>query len=447
MTLRSDALAIWHAGVEAVDSSRLVTSAVAVDPHYLRVCDEAVRLDSIRRVEIVGAGKAGAGMTTGLLQVLASLPPQISVGGWVNVPEDCVGSAGPVHLHAARPAGINEPTAAGVAGTQEILRRVSGLTSDDLCLVLISGGGSALLPAPVPEVTLDAKLFVTRLLAQRGAEIQELNIVRSQLSEVKNGGLLRRCAAGRMFALIISDVIGDPVDLIASGPTQPSAYGPGEALQILQRYDPDGDAVPASVRRYLQAKSPDDSPISTSCRNSVIGSNATALSAASAEAVRRGYEVVNLGSAGDGGAAAHGQDLLRQLRQQRDNFTPAGSRPVCILSGGETTVTLAETDCDRKGGRNQEVVLGAIVEQPRASAWKNIALVSGGTDGEDGPTDAAGAFADEELVREMLTIGLVPDSFLAINNSYPFFDRLTGLIRTGPTHTNVMDLAVGIATC
>lgn len=445
VTLRDDALAIWRAGVDAVDSVRLVNSAIAVEADELTVCSEHIATNQIEHIEVLGAGKAGAGMAAGVSESLRALPRHITVDGWVNVPADCVRSCDRIHLHAARPAGTNEPTAAGIAGTQEILRRVSESSPKDLCLILISGGGSALLPAPVPAVTLEEKLAVTRLLASRGATIQELNTVRIQLSEVKGGGLLRRCSAGRMIAVVISDVIGDPVDIIASGPTVPSHCSPADALRILDRYDSSGDLIPPSVRHFLQTRSPIEPENSVSCRNFIIGSNATALLAAELEAKRLGYEVVSLGSKNSGEASVYGRVLWEELRNQRSNAASSG-RPVCLLAGGETTVTLAETDQGRKGGRNQEVVLGAVAAQPKPDAWRNLVLLSGGTDGEDGPTDAAGAVADEDLLTTMNRKAMDPDVWLRINNSYPFFDALNGLVRTGPTHTNVMDLAVGIVS-
>lgn len=437
--LRDDALAIWQAGVKAVDSKTLVSSNVRVRPDLLEICDEEVPLQSIDHVEIVGGGKAGAGMVEGLLETLSALPDGITVSGWVNVPADCVRDCSPVVLHPARPAGVNEPRVEGVEGTQEIIRRVSRLTERSLCIVLISGGGSALLPAPAPGISLEDKLAVTRSLSAAGATIQQLNTVRSQISEIKGGGLVRKCSAGRMVALVISDVVGDPLDKIASGPTVASCATAHDALDVLSEFDPE-EALPGSIYQHLRGVD-GGSEGDSSCSNYVIGSNSIAVSAAQAEAERRGYRVVSVGSEITGEAEMHGRELIRQLQQIRSSEE---RQPVCLLAGGETTVQLAPTSQARKGGRNQEVVLAAVADQPKAEAWKNIALISGGTDGEDGPTDAAGAVADESFVNRMVAENVHPNEFLRINNSYPFFDRLEGLVRTGPTHTNVMDLAVGV---
>src|SRR5262245_26470450 len=220
--LRSDALAIWHAGLAAVRSDRLVTDNVRVDGESLLIGDESIRLSSVGRIAVIGAGKAGAGMAAGLEEALGPrVLAEKQVRGWINVPADCVRELGCIHLHAARPAGINEPTSEGVLGAEKILEIVSSLGADDLCICLISGGGSALLPAPVAGVSLAEKQAITRQLSAGGANIEELNTVRKQLSRIKGGGLARACRAGRLITLIISDVLGDPLDVIASGPTVP----------------------------------------------------------------------------------------------------------------------------------------------------------------------------------------------------------------------------------
>ena len=254
--LRDDALRIWQAGLEAVRSERLVAAAVRVEEHWLHVADEPpIDLNRVGRIAVVGAGKAGAGMAAALEQILGptwSAAKQLT--GWVNVPNDCVRPLGWIHLHAARPAGRNEPTVEGVAGAEETLRIVGSLASDDLCIALISGGGSALLPLPVEGISLADKLAVTRHLSAAGANIAQLNIVRKQLSRIKGGGLARACRAGRLIALIISDVPGDPLDVIASGPTVEDHSIPQQALDVLRRFDPNATEIPASVYETLKRK-------------------------------------------------------------------------------------------------------------------------------------------------------------------------------------------------
>lgn len=446
MTLREDATAIWKAGVEAVDSAHLVKTNVRCNTDTLTICDQQILLNCLNRIEIVGAGKAGAGMARGMIESLAQLPNGISVSGWINVPENCVEPLKEIHLHAARPAGVNEPTTEGVEGTEEILRRISTLQENDLCIVLISGGGSALLPAPIEAISLTDKLSTTRHLAASGARIDELNVVRSQLSRVKGGRLLNHVSAGQTIALIISDVVGDPLDVIASGPTVVSNHAPSEALAVLRQYDPTGRKTPESVYNYLRGGNPETRETVTSVHNCVIGSNSVALASATKTAQRLGYRVLDLGSTNEGIARHHAEMLVREMRRLPAHSPHARQDRWCVLAGGETTVQLNETPRPRRGGRNQEVVLAAINAMPHPTDWDGMALLSGGTDGEDGPTDAAGAVADAELVQRMMANNIEPDDFLSCNNSYPFFAALDGLLITGPTHTNVMDLAVGIVT-
>lgn len=428
-----------------MDSERLVRSHVTIDQHGLQVCGQTISLNDVRHIEVVGAGKAGAGMVKGLEnaleKALVGLPHSISLDGWVNVPEDCVGQTQHVRLFGARPAGVNEPTVAAARGTAEILRRVSQLAEEDICLVLISGGGSALLPAPVPEITLQDKLTVTRTLATAATPIDELNLVRRELSLVKGGGLLAACRARTVVALIISDVIGDPLPAIASGPTVAAPAEPRRALEILHRCDPQRQQIDERVFRYLEQKQADTAAPHRVVTNHLLGSNAVAVAAARARAIELGYHVVSLGSENSGAAATLGCRLFDRLK---DEQAARPKQPCCLLAGGETTVELAPCDGPRKGGRNQELVLAAVNARPVPEDWSGLVLLSGGTDGEDGPTDAAGAVADQRLLERLSQSPLQAADYLAINNSYPFFDQLDGLIRTGPTHTNVMDLAVGL---
>lgn len=448
LMLRDDAIEIWKAGVRAVDSERLVRQNLAIDDDCLVVCGNSIPLKTGQKIEVVGAGKAGAGMARGVVAALTesdrpNLTNKLEISGWVNVPEDCVTDCGSIHLHGARPAGINEPTQSGVDGTREILRRVGSLGQDDICMVLISGGGSALLPAPVQQISLADKLNVTQMLAKAGAPIEELNIVRSQLSSVKGGGLLQNCNSGHMVALIISDVTGDPLEYIASGPTVHGTSTAADAIRVLKKYTSTTRPIPRAVDEYLNRIIDQPAlPRTKVCQNHIIGSNQVALNAAAEKAVELGYEVDNLGPENCGNAREHGVALAQKLTSIKARQT--SGLKTCVLAGGETTVKLADTPVERKGGRNQEVVLGAIADMPSPEQWRDMVVLSGGTDGEDGPTDAAGAYADERIVAEINTCGLRVHDHLAINNSYPILNAVNGLLKTGPTHTNVMDLAVGL---
>jgi len=436
---RHDAIAIWKTAVAAVRSEHLIRNCITVEGDWLCVNGQQYSLTDVSHIEVVGAGKAGAGMARGLESVLQVLPADITWSGWINVPEDCIDQLRQITLHPARPAGINEPTEAGIAGTNEILKRVGNLKPTDLCLVALSGGGSALLPAPATGVSLADKLAVTRLLAAAGASIQELNAVRGRISRVKCGGLARACTADRLISLIISDVIGDPLDIIASGPTHVGTVN-SSPLDVLQEYDPELSRTPEAVVQLLKSPSRAQSPV-CAVDNHIIGSNRIAIAAASQTAKELGYDVICLGSENDGSAIDLGRQLWNQLHQLRQEHSH-DTKPVCVLAGGETTVQLNAKP--GKGGRNQNLVLSAIAAHPTPEAWEGITLLSGGTDGEDGPTPSAGAFADQSLVAASAQSSLDPEEFLRANNSWPFFDELHGLLNTGPTHTNVMDVQVGL---
>lgn len=437
--LRRDAMAIWQAGVDAVRSERLVGESLRVEGGALVVVDERLPLDAIGRIVVVGAGKAGAGMAAAVEEVLGPrLCDEKQLAGWVNVPEDCVRHLSRIHLHGARPPGVNEPTQAGAAGSAEILRLVQSLTDGDLCLCLISGGGSALMPAPVEAITLDDKLAVTRHLSAAGANIEELNTVRKQLSRVKGGGLMRACRAGRLVSLIISDVLGDPLDVIASGPTVEDSSTPEAALEVLRRFNAREAGISPAVFEYLQ-HSRRTEPDKPTCRvtNRIIGNNATAVDAAGREAERLGYCPSMISARkSEGPAEEIGRHLADMALKMRDQ-----PGPDCLVSGGEPVVKLIEAGKRGVGGRSQQLVLAAL-ERLADEGAAGIALLSGGTDGEDGPTDAAGAILDASIISAAREKGLDPAYYLARNDAYHFFEALGALIKTGPTHTNVCDVRV-----
>jgi hydroxypyruvate reductase len=235
--LRVDAEKIWWAGVAAIAPGPLIRAHLHVDRNTLLVGSESIDLTAVERIAIVGAGKAAGALAVALENLLGPrLLAEKHVVGWVNVPADCILPTQRVRLHAGRPAAVNEPCPDGVAGTRRILEIVSSLNPRDLCFCLLTGGGSALLPAPVPEIALEDKLHVTRLLSAAGANIEQLNTVRRHLSLVKGGGLARACRAGRLITLAISDVLGDPPETIASGPTWPGATTADDALAVLEDF-------------------------------------------------------------------------------------------------------------------------------------------------------------------------------------------------------------------
>jgi glycerate 2-kinase len=424
-TLRSDARALWDAAVAAVDPALCVRNALTTDS-----AQQAIQ--RARRIIVVGGGKAGAAMAAGVEQALAHRLGDVT--GIVNVP---AGNEQPLHsirLHVARPAGTIEPTAEGVEGARQMLNLVAAADPNDRVIALISGGGSALLPAPVDGVSLEDKQELTRLLHRCGATIVEMNCVRRHLSRIKGGGLAA-AAKCPVLSLIVSDVIGDPVDAIASGPTAPDPTTFAAALQVLRKLGIQ-DQVPPTVRSYLEAGVRGEKPetlkwLPSSVDNVVIANNRIALNAAEREAAIRGYAVRNFGSEVDGETAVVAEQMASKL-------TPFAPR-TCLLVGGETTVTLPAIH--GKGGRNTEFVLAALIAL-EANASRSFVVLSGGTDGEDGPTDAAGAIGDETTLARARKLGLDPADFLRRHDSYSLFDKTGDLIRTGLTRTNVMDVRV-----
>jgi hydroxypyruvate reductase len=324
------------------------------------------------------------------------------------------------------------------------------------------------MPAPVEGITLADKLAVTRHLSAAGANIQQLNTVRKQLSRIKGGGLARACRAGRLIALIISDVLGDPLDAIASGPTVPDTSTPEAALAVLEQFHAREAGISPRVfdslrsggrgscradvkkrkkrgQHYFPPAAYDgslDCPKNSSdpfLSNLIIGNNATAVDAAGREADRLGYSPAMVSAQSSEGLAEEigGQMAEMAVRMRRQ------PGPDCLVSGGEPVVKLVEAGRRGLGGRNQQLVLAAA-EVLWDDGAEGMALLSGGTDGEDGPTDAAGALVDAEVLRAARDHGLDPADFLARNDAYHFFEPLEALIQTGPTHTNVCDLRVAL---
>lgn len=440
-SLRDQARQIWLAAVAAVQPHTLIQTALA-DPALPLV--QAVR--QARRILVVGGGKAGIGMAQAVEEELADHLERIE--GIVNVPgtpdkqPDYPPRLQKIVLHVGRPAAWNQPTEAGVEGVQRILSLVQQAGPEDVVLCLLSGGGSALLPAPVPGVTLADKQAVTKLLHQCGATINEMNTVRKHLSALKGGRLAQQFHGKALFSLIISDVIGDPLDVIASGPTAPDPTTFADAWQVLARYDLLEKVSPA-VRRHLErgqrgeiADTPKALP--GNIHNLILGNNSKALTAAQHKAEELGFRVLNLGSYLEGETRETALALAGILRSILHDARPV-SAPVCVLCGGETTVTV--TGDHGKGGRNQELIL-AMLHKLGAEIMPHLVLLSGGTDGEDGPTDAAGAMAHAGTLARARSQHWNISDYLIRHDAYHFFEQTGDLFQTGPTGTNVMDVQV-----
>jgi len=293
----------------------------------------------------------------------------------------------------------------------------------DLLICVISGGASALLPAPAEGLTLAAKQAITQQLLKAGANIHELNTVRKNLSRIKGGRLAAAAYPAKVLGLILSDVIGDNLDVIGSGPTVADRTSVRDAHAVLKKY---------GFKVVGDWTTPTQTPKLRGVQNLIVGSNRLAIDAAEVKARELGYRVSVLSTTVEGEArevaSMHASLVKRVLNSNR--------RPACILSGGETTVTVRGKGL---GGRNQEFVLAAAIE---LAGCGPVTIFSAGTDGLDGPTDAAGAIADSRTIGQATKLGLDPRAYLNDNNSYRFFERLDGLVKTGPTGTNVMDVRI-----
>lgn len=452
---RTHALEIWTAGLDAVRAEPLVRRELVVEDDILWIDGHAFDRSDFQRVLVFGAGKAASAMAAGLVNKLDGWLP---ISGWVNVPEGTEREIHGIVTHPARPAGVNEPTADGEFGTREIVERVENAESSDLIIALISGGGSALLPMPIEGITLEEKLSVIRFLSGRGASIEQLNTVRKHISAIKGGGLLRRANGKHLVTLVLSDVLGDPLDLIASGPTVIDPSSPADALEVLSEFDPaDSDGkrkLPDSIYRQLsQANACDADKEAAAVIDStivVVGNNAVAVDEAGIVAERLGYNHVMSSATCSEGLA---EDVGRHLADMTVKMLRAGPenhRTDCLISGGEPVVQLAESSIRGKGGRNQQLVLAAYQRLIQCDLtdeeWRRVAILSGGTDGEDGPTDAAGAVLNEKVNREAVSLNLDVADHLRRNDAYTFFRRTGGLLMTGPTGTNVCDVRVALVT-
>jgi len=432
-SMRQHALEIFQAALKAVDPIEAVLRYVKRVDDGLQIGEHRFAFKDYDRILVVGAGKAGAPMARALEDLLGDR----ITDGVIVVKEGHGMQLGHVRIHeASHPV----PDERGIKGAEEILSLVKDAGERDLVLCLISGGGSALLVAPAEGVTLEDKQEVTRLLLACGADIHEINTIRKHLSRAKGGGLARFAYPAAVVSLILSDVIGDDLNVIASGPAVPDTSTFADTRQVLEKYDI-WDRVPAAVQsRIDQGLKGDieDTPkagdaVFKRCFSKLVGTNIQALKAAGLRSEELGYRTLILSSTVEGEAREVAKVLTAIAREVRDSGNPL-SAPACILCGGETTVTIRG---DGKGGRNQEFVLASALV---IDGGANVVVLAGGTDGNDGPTDAAGAIADGSTLVRARAKGLDPLDFLRRNDSYHFFQPLEDLVITGPTRTNVMDV-------
>lgn len=439
--MRSEIRLLLRAALKAADPAIAIRRLLRVEKSRLIIKDPtqfpfeeySYDLNRIRRLIVVGAGKASPAMAAAVVSVLGS---RITDGLVVTK----AGRFKPLKRIDILTAGHPIPDRAGRMAADRLIHLIDGLSPDDLVLFLLSGGASALIPLPAKGITLRDKQKVTNLLLRSGAKIEELNAVRKHLSQLKGGQLAARCRPARVVGLILSDVLGSPLDAIGSGPTAPDRTTFGDAIHVLKNYRLWSE-VPLSVRKHLETgrkrgrfetPKPGD-PLFGRVRNIIIGDNHAAVEAVSGKARALGFNTFVLTTKLEGEAREVAQLFGTLAREIRETGRPV-RRPACLVAGGELTVSVTGRG---KGGRCQELGLAAVKE---IAGLSGSTLAAFGTDGSDGPTDAAGVVVDDHALFRAARMGLDPDRFLARNDSYHFFKKLGGLIKTGATGTNVNDI-------
>lgn len=461
--LQQDAFKIFMAGVQAVSPCKLVSDALTVSNNKLVIRDKEYSLH--RNVHLVAFGKAVLGMVRAVEGILGSHIVQgvasVPYGSHDITTEEIYGAKrrqldfqnlNKVEIIEA--AKDNYPDEKAQSAARKIMNIAQSVKKEDILVVLVSGGGSALLPLPVSDITLEEKLQTTKVLSKKGASIFELNTVRKHLSQIKGGKLAEAAYPASVITLILSDVLGDPLDIIACGPTVPDMSTKGDCVRVIEKLGAYHD-IPSSILKYLNvardvSKETSEYP---HVQNVVVGNNKIAVIAAASMAEKLGYHVcihstnvcgeardvgrfyANLGASFEEANMGELNDIAFELRSVKN-------KPCCILGAGETTVSVKGNG---QGGRNQELALAAALEMSRKFTERNILLLSAGTDGQDGPTPAAGAYAFPQLVTMAASQGLDALEFINNNDSFAFyseFDKGQYLLKTGLTGTNVMDLQV-----
>ncbi len=432
---RTLALESLEHALEAVDPEKLMNSKLLLRNSVLRVNGHRFNLREFRHIYVVGGGKASGAMAENLQR---NLGKRITSGS-VNIPRGTRHSTETVKLHEA---GHPIPDEAGVEGARVMLEIAEQAQEEDLVICLISGGGSSLMPLPRGGITISDKRKITDALLRSGATINEINTVRKHISDFKGGWLARKAYPATVLNLILSDVVGDPLDSIASGPTVPDSTTFLDAVKVLKRHRL-WENAPASIREVLsdgqRGVIPETPKASDKAfrkvYNVIIGNNRSASQAACQHLKSTGLNTLLLTSTLEGEARQVGV-MLAAIAHEASLYGNPIPKPAGIVAGGETTVTVTGKG---RGGRNQEI---ALASASRVSGMDGVLVASLTTDGVDGPTDAAGAIADGKTLAKAAEMELNPDEFLIENNSYNFFSKIGDLIFTGPTGTNVNDVSV-----
>jgi glycerate 2-kinase len=433
--MRREAVDIFYAGLQAADPIASIKRTCRLSGTILSISDKPYDLADYRHIYVIGAGKASAAMASAMEDILGTRITR----GIINVKYDHVTNLETIEL---KEAGHPVPDEKGLRGAAAIIDLAETAESNDLVICLISGGGSALLPSPAEGVTLADKQETIRCLLSCGATIHEINTIRKHTSRIKGGRLARACYPATVVSLILSDVVGDDFDIIASGPTVADPGSFQDCMDIVTKYELKS-VLPNPVMRHLQSgldgkieetPKPDDIAFKN-VQNIIIGNNVQTLVASAKHAEQLGYNTLILSSLFEGetrNVAFFHAAIIKEII--KSNHPVAA--PACILSGGETTVTLSGNGL---GGRNQEFALASVLY---LEGLENFVLLSAGTDGTDGPTDAAGAIIDAQTLDRCRSNQLEVKDYLKRNDSYHFFKRLGDLLITGPTQTNVMDLRI-----
>lgn len=437
--LRDIAKTIFLKSISSVDPYRRLKEYLRVDRNRLVIRggknEKIFNLNNFEKIYLLGTGKASSSMAQAIEECLGN---RITKGLITTK----YGHSLPLKFTEVIEAGHPLPDAKGLEGAQKMRELLRKSGPKDLILFLVSGGGSALLTLPVDGITLEEKQELTQLLLGCGAEIKEINILRKHLSQIKGGWVARWAYPSTLITFVLSDVVGDPLDIIASGPTVPDPSTFEEAWEILEQYDLT-EKVPSSIKSHLllgKEKKVEETPKPgekwfEKVFNLIIGSNILALQEAYREARKFGFHPLILSSSmvGETREVARFHGAIAREIVSTNHPIP---KPACVLSGGETTVTLQGSGL---GGRNQEFCLVGAFE---IEGLEKVVLLSGGTDGTDGPTDAAGAISDHNTLLRARKMGLDPKAYLINNDSYHFFEKLGDLLITGPTRTNVMDVRI-----
>jgi glycerate 2-kinase len=434
------ARAIFSEALTAVDPTKILKERIRIDKSFLwiKIGDNSEKVFDLNRFDkifLVGTGKASNSMAQAIEEIFED---RLTKG----VITTKYGHLLPLKKTQIIEAGHPIPDQKGYEGAKIIHHLLKGSGPEDLVIFLLSGGGSALLPFPANGIELKEKQKVTQFLLDCGADIKEINTIRKHISWMKGGWLAKWAYPSTVIGFILSDVVGDPLDAIGSGPTVPDPSTFGEAWEVLRKYDLLNRIAP-SIKNFLELGKEgkvEESPkmgdiVFQKVYNSLIGSNILALRAAEKKATSLGLNTLILSSSieGETREAARFHTAIAKEVISSGNPIP---KPACILSGGETTVTIKGNGL---GGRNQEFVLAGALE---ISGTEKVVLLSGGTDGTDGPTDASGAVADHTTIQRAKSMGMDPRAHLDNNDAYPFFQKLGDLLITGPTQTNVMDVRI-----